>query len=111
MQNKELTEKQKEFIAKIAEQNVIIEMAKKSIRIMSEKYIEENAEFKEGEKVLIKNLLKNKGDRFAFVRGLCVNVYTGEIWYKLLRCNKDGSKSKIKDNYSMIVDKLFKIPQ
>ena len=83
-----------EFIkAKNAIQLSIDKLQKELIDLKS-KYIEANAKFIRGEKVLATH--KNGVEKFLFVSSLSIN-YSNDISYRYNKCKKDGTVSMHED--------------
>lgn len=58
---------------------------------LKQAFIDENAEFKVGEKVLV--IDSTKTENAAFIKSVSIS-YNGEIEYKFLKCKKDGTPSQ-----------------
>ena len=81
----------------IKSKNIIIssiDKLNKELIDLKSKYIEANAKFKYGEKVLAKD--KNGVEKFLFVSSLSIN-YRNDIVYKYNKFKKDGNVSMHED--------------
>ena len=81
----------------IKSKNIItssIDKLNKELMDLKSKYIEANAKFKNGEKVLATH--KNGVEKFLFVSSLSIN-YSNDISYRYNKCKKDGTVSMHED--------------
>ena len=81
----------------IKSKNIIIssiDKLNKELIDLKSKYIEANAKFKNGEKVLATH--KNGVEKFLFVSSLSIN-YSNDISYRYNKCKKDGTISMHED--------------
>ena len=81
----------------IKSKNIIIssiDKLNKELIDLKSKYIEANAKFIRGEKVLAKH--KNGVEKFLFVSSLSIN-YRNDIVYRYNKCKKDGNVSMHED--------------
>ena len=108
--------KKEEYIKEINKLQDIITNATNAITIIREKYISENREFQDGEKVIIytpprtypnrstkEKIQYPSKKRFAFIQDAymskSVQSDNGDIKYNLKKCKKNGEISAVSDSY------------
>lgn len=82
-----------------------IDKLNKELIDLKSKYIEANAKFKYGEKVLAKD--KNGVEKFLFVSGMSINMYS-DVNYKYKKSKKDGTISMHEEwnSYNLEISKI-----